>query len=472
MRKSKLLELLSTFDATEWGQFNDFVASPFFNKNESVIRLCTFLADHSPELEVSKEKAFAATFPGEPFDDKQLGYVMNYLMALAEQFLSIRRYQEDEVRQSFDALATYSNRKLDKHYGFLHRKTRRKLKELPLSTGLLLKDYQCAEIEANHFWNQKVRRFDPSTQQAYEKLNAYYYLQLLKYTCSLMSMQMVLSGEFQFSPITEQMIKALHQEEAPSPLIAIYLKIYDSISTPEEENGAHFRALMGLIEKHGKNIEQEERREIYLLAINFCARKIRKGENEYSQIVLKIYEDGVRSRSLFENGYLSHWTYTNVVKLALYNKRYDWAEQFIYNYKDDLPPSAYDDAFHYNLAELFFYRKNYSEALEHLQHLNFTDPYYSLGSRLVLLKTFYELDETESLLSLLASFTIFLKRNKDFSSAYQKTCLNFCKLLHQALKRKPGKREELKEQIEATQPLAERPWLLKVWEEQGERVRG
>ena len=47
----------------------------------------------------------------------------------------------------------------------------------------------------------------------------------------------------------------------------------------------------------------------------------------------------------------------------------------------------------------------------------------------------------------------------------RKPYLNFCILLNKLLRPQKKKREALLEQIKAAQPLNDRNWLLKVWEE-------
>lgn len=466
MRSSKLGQLLHTFDETDWKRFEAFLHSPYFNKNEAVTQLGSSLAASAPELPEGKEAAFQAAFPGQAFDARKMGHLMNYLLKLAEQFLAVQRLEQEAFQQQRYTLIELSERKLGKHYDFLLKKTKESVSDALQATEVLRRQYELSEVEMVHFSHQKVRRFDPSMQAVYEELNEYYYAQVLKYACALLSWQLVVSGHFKLSPITEQLIQQLSEHPPVSPLTRLYLSIYKTLSTGEEESGAHFQLLLQFLQQYRGEIAINEMQEIYLYAINFCARKMRKGEKGYAQLVLQLYEEAIANRYLFDNGYLSHWTYTNVVKLGLLQTRYDWTEQFIHKYKEDLPPRFYEDAFHFNLAELYFYRGNYSEVLNHLQHLSFSDPYYNLGSRMILIKTFYELDETEALLSHLASFTIFLKRNRGLSSAYQQTCLNFCKLLHQILRTTSAEKQaDLLERTEHMQPLAERNWLLKTLSE-------
>lgn len=467
MKKSKLISLISTFSYAEWKRLGEFINSPYFNNNELVIKLYKFLDLNKPLFEINKNKVFKAIFPLQAYDDSKLSYVMSDLLKLSEKFLSIEHFMNDSSQQKRLALMEYSNRGLKKHYHFLHAKASSELNMQKLGPTSLLNKLLLSEVEISFFTKQKVRRYDPSIQDTYNALNEYYYSQLLKYTCSLLNYSIVVSGDFIIEPISRKLIDELIKDkEDYSPLIRVYLCIYQTLSTNEDENGKHFKTLMNLLEESQELIEKEELRELYLFTINFCARKTRKGENEYVPIMLKMYDEGIKNNALIENGYLSHWTYTNVVRLGLREGRYEWVEKFIDEYKGLLPPETFDDAYHLNLADLRFNQENYDAVLDHLIRLQFSDPIYHLTSRLLLIKTFYEREDTEALLSLLASFTIYLKRNKGSSVVIKKTFLNFCTILHQLLKNNPKKRSQLLEKIKTIQPLTERAWLLKVWEEQ------
>jgi hypothetical protein len=462
MENSKLVALLETLETSEWQQFVDFVGSPFFNKNEALGRLLAYLCQTVPvsgAVQLSKERAYQAVAPGQAYDPKQLSYWMNYLLKLAEQFLAIKRYQEVPHRQAFDTLNEFSERKLEKHYGFLYKKVADELSAAPIDTVALRQQYELEEIASRHFIRQQVRSADESLQHVADTLDEWYFLQKLKFSCEMLNRQAIISASYELA-FVEEVSSFLARQPERTPLVDIYFHIYLSLA---QEGDQHFSHLIERIRQHAEKIHPLERREIYLYAINFCARKIRQGQEEYVPIVLDLYIQGISDQSLFEGSYLSHWTYTNVVKLALREKRFDWAERFIRDYGDKLPPNAREDALHFNLAELLYQRGKYGEVLSHLNQLNFSDLFYHIGSRTVLAKTYYESQEEESLLSLLASFSNFLRRNKKISPNLQKTYLNFCNLLLQLLYDKPNKREKLKQQLETTQPLAERAWLLKVW---------
>lgn len=468
MRESKLGLLLASFDAADWKRFEAFLQSPYYNTNADILAL--FQAAREDLSEQDKGTVFAQAFPGRSFDSHRMGYLMNQLLSLAEAFLATEKFRADDFQQHRYALTALSERKLEKHYKFRLKKTRKQLDKTRKDIQHLRSQYLLAEVEMMHFAHQKVRRSDPSVQQAYERLNKFYYATLLKYACTLLSWSLVVKGEFELSPITRRVIKALLDAPQAPPLIQIYLSIYQTMSPhgSEEDSRRYFQLLEGYIKKYQREIDQAEMREIYLYAINFCARRIRRGDGAYRKRVIELYEDGIAQGYLFEQGHLSHWTYTNVVKLMLLEKQFQKADEFIHRYKEKMPPRFYNDAFHFNLAELYFQQGRYGEVLKLLQQLTFTDSHYNMGSRMLIIKTFYERNDVEPLLSNLASFTRLLMRNKALSGAYQKTMLNFCKMLHQVLRvhKDEKKRDKTAERISSTDMLAERSWLLEALDKQ------
>lgn len=468
MKNSKLIELLSSFSKIEMRQFRDFVASPFFNKNEELIPFAESLHKIAPDFStknVNKEKIYQQLYPGTDFDLKKISYLMNYLLKLAEQFLGVNHYLAESKLPQCHILGELVKRKLDKHYHYLLKKTEQELeREQKEDIDSFYYDYVLSDIAVRHFYNQRVRKFDPNLQHASDKLDSFYFLQKLKYSCEMLNRQTIVSADYEL-PFIEEVKSYVLSQKNISPLISSYLYIMLTLSDPEEES--HFHNLMELVKQSSAEFAQESRREVYLYALNYCARKIRKGQQDYRRMMLDLYQEGIGNKALYDGDYLSHWTFNNVIKLALPLEQYDWIESFIQNYSDSLAPQFKADAQHFNLAELFYHKGEFGKVLEHLNQLQFTDIHYHLGSRVILLKTYYESDDLEPLLSLLASFSVYLRRNQKISLPLKKTYLNYCNLLHQIMRNNPKKREQLHKEIETTDPLAERTWLLRVWEETG-----
>ncbi len=465
MENSKLIDLIKSFQPGEFRRFLDFVGSPYFNKNPDLVSLAACLEKRAPDFppdQIRKEAIYQELFPGKPYDRKQISYLMNYLLRLAERFLAQQRYDQEEVLVNCHTLDQFVSRQLDKHYNFLFNKTSQALEASNQKNGQnLYYGYLLSQTATSHFYNQQIRKFDPSLQTVSDDLDKFYFFHKLKYSCEMLNRKAIIKADYHLTFVEE--VKAyLLTEYGIDPLIEIYLRIFLAISYPDQEE--HFDKLMALISDYADSIDQKTRREIYLYALNYCAPKIRLGKEKYVPVMLELYIRGIENRSLFDETYLSHWTYSNVVKLALRLERYEWIEAFIREHVASLPPHLREDAEHYNLAELYYHKRDFDQVLDHLNQLHFTDLHYHLGSKVMLLKTYFELDAVDPLLSLLASFNVYLNRNKKIALPVKKTYLNFCNLLHQLSRNNPKKWGALGISIKQTEPLAERAWLLQMWE--------
>ncbi len=192
---------------------------------------------------------------------------------------------------------------------------------------------------------------------------------------------------------------------------------------------------------------------------------MRENEEQYVEEALNIYLKTIKSGLLIEKGFLSPWTYKNVIKLGLRLQRYDWTETFILKYNPNISEAFRSNSLHLNLADLYYYKKDYDRALSNLTKVEFSDIFYTLQAKVMLLKIYYETKEEEALHSLIASFRIFLKRNKLISNNVRETYQNFTTLLQRLLKENKESFTEVKELIHNTELLTDRQWLLGVYEE-------
>ena len=117
---------------------------------------------------------------------------------------------------------------------------------------------------------------------------------------------------------------------------------------------------------------------------------------------------------------------------------------------------------------MYFYLKKYKDGLKQLLAVEFTDIYYSLDSRALLLKTYYELEDLESATSLINAFKIYLKRDNTISEYQNLTYSSFLKIVHQLIRFKMGYKnnlEDLDKQLGSIKQIADLTWLKQKLEE-------
>ncbi|MEO6695150.1 MAG: hypothetical protein ABIY50_08945 [Ignavibacteria bacterium] len=99
MHKSSLLEIIRTFSPKELTKFEDFVNSPYFNKNKNVINLFIEIKKHSPGFDnekLGKEKIWEKLFPEKDYNYGIIKNLIFDLNKLAEQFIVSQNFAVDE----------------------------------------------------------------------------------------------------------------------------------------------------------------------------------------------------------------------------------------------------------------------------------------------------------------------------------------------------------------------------------------
>src|SRR5690606_12553717 len=119
--------------------------------------------------------------------------------------------------------------------------------------------------------------------------------------------------------------------------------------------------------------------------------------------------------------------YKNIVTLGIRLKEFDWTDRFIEKYKETLAPQFRQNAYTYNLASYYVGKKEYKSALKLLQKVEFVDVFYHLDAKAMMLRMYYELDDTEALESLMQTFKAYLNRNKLISNYQNEVYLNLIK---------------------------------------------
>lgn len=470
MKKSKLVTYLSVFQQEEFKSFEQFVASPYFNSKVELVDFYKILQKHAPDFseeKMDKKSIYKSLFPKKAYNEKHLGYLMSDLCKLIEQFFLIEKSQKEVTTRDAYFLDSLLERKLYKLFQQNFRKISNELNaEQTHNTQFYLRKYYIHDAAVRFYLSQQSRKFDENHQIVTNSLDDFYFARKLRYSCSMLNNQNIVSTEFQINYLEEIQEYLDQHSTKEEPCIEVYHLASKMLS--DEENEIHFEKLKTFILQQIESLSTEDGRYIYNYAINYCARRVREGKRNYAEEGLTLYLHGIENKVLYENGYLSPWIYKNIITLSLRLRSHDWVETFIHQYTPQLPKEFQDNALHFNLANLHYNRKDYDQSLHHLNQTQFTDISYNISSKMMLMQIYYELNEDDPLLSLIASFSLFLKRNKKISRPVKLTYLNFCTILNKIMRRNPKKLESIREEVKTVQYLTARRWLLEVldnWEE-------
>lgn len=422
MHNSKTIEALKHLDAAEMRRFTELICSPYFNKHDKLIQLADILHSEHPTYTGDiweQHRLYEILYPGERYKSQRINDLFTYLYRLLEEFIAQEQYKNDFKKQA-DLLSGLRGRKMDKLFESTIKKQPKRRQNYAFETteDRLYSDY-LREAESDlYFVAQDSRTHDKSIERKSQALDHFYLTAKLRQACEMKNRENIVQQRYQTNLLNEilDIINRQPEIEAAVPALAIYHKILLTLTESDKEE--HYYQLIALLEEHHTGIPMSELRSMYDYAQNYCIKKINSGNRQFLEEIFKLYQALLEHAVIFVNEELSQWDYKNIVTVGTRLKEYAWTEQFLHRYKERLPEADRENAYNYNVANFYYSRGMYDGALELLRDVQFTDVYYGLGARSLLLKVYYEAEEYDPLYSLFDSFKIYLKRNK-LVSEYQ-----------------------------------------------------
>lgn len=471
MYSGRFFLLLDSLSKTELQRFADFVHSPFFNKNLDNRRFLNIILQDT-QRSLSKEDIFGLLYPEEIYDARRITDRVYYLSRLLEQFLSLNHITQDATIHKIQLLSETLDRKLYPIAETVASNLESELQQKrQRDNDYFYKTYLFHSERDRYFAGREKRQRDESLQKRTDSLDIFYISAKLKDCCEMLNRAQIIKSEYRMEMLEKlkELIRNDLSRYAAIPAIAAYYYIMLMLQQPEEES--HYTTLITLLDSSHDIFPLMELRDLYNYAQNYCIRKINAGNEQYYQAIFSLNKKLLSSEIIFNGGYITQWDYKNMVSTGLRLKEYEWTLNFINEYKSKLPEDSRSNAYTYNLANYHYESGDHKKAVKLLRNVEFTDVYYNLDAKSMMLKIYFEKDEEEAFRALTASFRIYLTRNKLISKQhyimynnllkYSKKAYNLKnKLPYQRGKNYIKKVEELRETISCNGNIINSRWLL------------
>ncbi len=465
MKKSRLIEVLRSFSERELRQFSKYLASPYLNTQADVARLYEHIAPalrQNKDGALDKKQAYQALFPKQTYKDTEIRLLMSALLKQAERFLVMEKYRSDQASAEIYLAQACRERKLTKSFHHTLKTVRTRQQKKPSLDAYT--QYHTSRLYAEEylFSLQENRQVERDLQVWHDTFNHFFIAETLRQICVLLTHERVAEKKYDFVLLAD-ILKQIKADEKllDIPAIWLYYHIYHTLIGTQNE--VHFNQLKGGIIRYGIGFPQAELREIYTHAINHCIRQNNKKKDAvFLRELFDLYQVGLEQEAFFENGFLSRWTYKNMVSAGLLLEEFEWVEGFIYEYESRLERRYRKDGVHYNLAFLYYCKKQYPKAILQLQQVKFDDVFFNMDARNLLLKIYLELEEYEALDAHLNSFEIFIRR-KNITNPHRTNYLNIIKLSRKIIQLNPhdkAAKAALRKEIEAEKNPSTRAFLL------------
>lgn len=461
MVNSKLYEILSTFSGHDWNRAKKLLKSPFFNEDGEVEQLFEYLLNQyksTGTLPEDREKLYCLSMKKSAYNDKHMRYLLSFLTGHMENYLVQKDLESEKVEflnLKHRALASRGKLKSATYVSSLLEK---ELESIHSAESFRLRFHssmQSMEMNAK----QQQRKVPLEFDTALDALDGFYVARKLRLACEIFNAQNILNRQYSIRLLEE--IKSIADDEKFKlyPSISVYHLVLKTLTEPDNEE--HFRELRSMVLTTGKLFSANEEEELYQYLKNYCIKKLNTGKTNYVNELFDIYKSSLKNSRNLKPGKLSPWEFKNIVTVGLRLREFDWVKSFIDLYVRYLDPQHQKNATVYNMANWHFNKKEYAQTLRLFQQVEFTDLYYQLDTRAILLKTYFETQAVDSFFYHASAFRTFLSRNRLISDYQKKIYRNLIKYSVQLMRDigNTSKVKEIYDEILEVKQIADFRWL-------------
>ena len=166
-----------------------------------------------------------------------------------------------------------------------------------------LRNEYLLQLEKYTFQEGKKRTTEMNLQEVSDALDTTFLADKLRQSCLMLFHQAVYKADYRIGMLEEVLQYLERNQMLDSPAISVYYYIYKSIT--EKEAQPFFVRLRSEIELKGHLFPHHEIRDIYLMTINYCIRKMNTGEASYVREAFELYRTGIEEGILIESGIIS-----------------------------------------------------------------------------------------------------------------------------------------------------------------------
>jgi len=457
----KLIQTLKLLPKKEYKTFDSFLRVEMFNKRHDVIALFSHIQNQD-NLPLKDLRAYQAVYGRAALLDKKKWHlVCSRLLKILEDYFSHRILQTHQIDRKIYLADFYrDNQRMEKFKKSISEAEAVLNKTINRSEVFWKVQHQLAETNYDYVESQN-RTNKTNLQEVSDTLDIFFIISKLKLGCRKISRAIINSEEYDIAMLDLVLEEiGLRKKLLEIPAIAVYYYCYKAIAPEGSE--LDFQALRININQHKGIFSAADLRDIYLIAINYCIRKINMGAIPYFKEAFELYRLSLEDGLLLEDGVFPESTYNNIVSLAIHAKEFVWGEKFIDEYQWRLKNSLRDSVHSFCMGKIYFAQSKFDESLSALSKISTNIPFIYLGARTIQLKIYYENKSWDALDSLIDSLRVYIQRHKDmgYRKENYRHLIAFTKRLLQLTVMSKSDKEQFAKDIHAAEVFTEKEWFL------------
>ncbi len=476
MRDIKLINILKTLSKVEMKRFGKFVASPYHNSGKNCMPLFKLLEKSHPDFKEGNytyEAIHKKLYPGKKFNKQVTWNLTSAMEKMTKEFLKQEALKKDDFIQMDLALTEFGSRKLLNYYSNVLIEMEKMLDKSSIDTEYFSKQYKLRIFKQTYYFSvDKVHLIGDATHKTAE-WGAIYFLRII---VGALKDMLILREYYNYKVdvnVPLAIVKNLDLKSVVDYInkekfeYAFYIEIYyhSLMMLLEPKQTWHLDRYRELFEKHFKNFDKIEQISMITDMVNYCMYYPELGNSKFKRVIFELNEFQLKEGlAFFPDNQLSKTKYLQNLMTALAVNETKWTEDYIEKYTPKLLPEIRESMKCLANAFLCFHTKEYRKVLEYVNKVEFVDIRDKIQTRALSAKSYYELNETETLLHYIDSSKHFVINNPSVSETEGKNIRNFFKYLTKLIYLKESNDNVeisiLRNDVEKNKELSNKDWLL------------
>ena len=446
MFKSTIIEVLKTFSRQELKEFGLFIQSPFFNTNQSVIKLFDQIKKLYPEFDEEKSNKkllFEKAFGKIEYDDSFMRMTAHRLLESAKEFLINKNLQRNSLLKETILLEELSLRELNnlmmKSINDLNKKFEKQtVKDAESYLAKYRLEYFKNEVKA---LDTKMITYkdtlDKDLMIEQKSLNTFFFISSLKFFQYFLNQKDFVVNAEGYPDFINNILDylKLHSHYLNDPVLKVYYNLVLMLITKENE---YFFELKKMLYENKDDIGYNEKYNLIALLRNFAQLKFIEGKEEFKTYMIDFLKFSIEQNILApspQSKFINEIRIMNIVWAGIQLKEPDRVEEFLKNFGDRIEPDKKQYVTAYGKACIEFERENFSKALENLANSGpIKNVIYKAAIKQLTLMIYYELKWFIPAAELSDAFAHFIRTDKLLPEMYITKCSLFINFYNRLLK--------------------------------------
>jgi len=458
MKHNKFLQLISTLSKKEIKSFDKYLKGLYSDRIQ-VIELFNSIYQHLYTDEIKPETLFEELTNNESYSTKQLSRILAALNCILEEFLRWQKINNKAINFGKNKLMleVLKERNLDTRFFKTLETGLEKIQASPQDMWTPLHLLQLHHLAFFTIKTDKNTLKKNDLIAALQRLDQFFLAAKLKYSSELQNRINIYAAQEKDNWLLAYLMETQKEKLVANEFTAIYTLVIQLLS---EKKDLHYKALKT---KYLEVLETVHPRELLVIVthlFNFIALRFRKGDYRYLEDYLELYTLSLDKGILQIDGYLDTNYFLNTVNVTCRLKKFEWSKDFIDNYLIHIAPKHQDIAKQLANSICLYEQGLYNEVLVCLRERTFSDPMFSLRTKVLILKSLIELQSgKQTILDNCVAFEQYLRREKKLSPNTIQAYKNFIVLVKKIFLHKKKDKTTLNSFFNANPLLVQQQWL-------------